>query len=154
EKIFPKGNLFGPAAHHMKFSFDGKFAAYLYRTYAERRHGSDLWVLDLATGKTQRGTSAAVMAKYQASARKVKEDREKKWKAAMGAKGAGSLTDMLSLFSSSSGAREMSRSQMVTKNDARDAAAPRHSGVFSFTWSPTANELLFVSETDIYQWKV
>jgi dipeptidyl aminopeptidase/acylaminoacyl peptidase len=154
EKIFPKRNLFGPAAHNMKFSFDGKYAAYLYRTYAERRHGSDLWVLDLATGKTHRVTSAAIMAKYQASARKVKEDREKKWKAAMGAKGAGSLTDVLSLFSSSGGAREMSGSQMVTKNDARDAGAPRYSGVFSFTWSPTANELLFVSEADIYQWKV
>src|SRR5262249_54154410 len=73
EKIFPKGSMFGPAAHHMKFSFDGKFAAYLYRPYAERRHGSDLWILDMATGKTQRVTSAAIMAKYQASARKVKE---------------------------------------------------------------------------------
>jgi dipeptidyl aminopeptidase/acylaminoacyl peptidase len=30
----------------------------------------------------------------------------------------------------------------------------RYSGVSSFTWSPTANELLFTSEGDIYRWKV
>src|SRR5262249_3985614 len=30
----------------------------------------------------------------------------------------------------------------------------RYSGVSSFTWSPTAQELLFTSEGDIYRWKV
>jgi dipeptidyl aminopeptidase/acylaminoacyl peptidase len=131
EKIFPKQGLFGPAAYGIAFSHDGKYAAYLYRPYAERRHGSDLWVMDVATGKTHRATSAAVMAKYQASARRVKEDRAKKAK--------GALAKIL---------------QGVTDKDAEDHAAPRYSGVFSFTWSPTAPELLFVSETDIYRWKV
>src|SRR6266496_1728260 len=72
DKLFPKKGLFGPAAQGMAFSHDGKYAAYLYRPYAERRHGSDLWLWETATGKATRVTSVAVMAKYQAASRKAK----------------------------------------------------------------------------------
>ena len=51
EKLFPKRGLFGPAASGMAFSYDGKYAAYLYRPFKERRHGPDLWLLDVAAGK-------------------------------------------------------------------------------------------------------
>jgi dipeptidyl aminopeptidase/acylaminoacyl peptidase len=131
EKLFPKRGLFGPAAYGMAFSFDGKYAAYLYRPYEERRHGSDLWILDVATGKTNRITSVEVMTRFQVSSRKVQEDRAKKHKAAPPKKG-----------------------KRVSDKDADDRQAPHYSGVSSFTWSPTANELLFVSEGDIYRWKV
>jgi dipeptidyl aminopeptidase/acylaminoacyl peptidase len=127
EQFFPKEGLFGPAAHGMAFSFDGKHAAYLYRPYAERRHGSDLWVLDVAAGKTSRVTSVAVMARFQASARKVKEERDKHMK--------NLLTTLLG------------------GNKALDTG-PVYHGIQYFTWSPTANELLFVSEGNVYQWKV
>src|SRR5262245_34820799 len=80
EKLFPKGGLFGPPAMSLSFSHDGKYAAYLYRPYAERKHGSDLWVLDTATGKPQRVTSLAIMARYQSSSRKVQEQQQKKAK--------------------------------------------------------------------------
>src|SRR5262249_47244141 len=119
--------------------------------------GSDLWIMDMATGKSQRVTSAAVMAKFQASARKVKEDREKKWKAAQKQLGAGALEGRLRLLgrpAKGTTTKNTSRSQMVTRNDARDHSAPRYSGIISFTWSPTAHELLFLSEWDIYRWKV
>ncbi|HKB39082.1 MAG TPA: prolyl oligopeptidase family serine peptidase [Gemmataceae bacterium] len=106
EKLFPKKGLFGQPGHGMAFSFDGKYAAYLHRPYKEERHGSDLWLFDVASGKTTQVTSMAKMAKYQASARAV--------------------TDKTG----------------------------RYSGVSSFTWSPTAHELLFTSEGDIYRWKV
>ncbi|MBI1915917.1 MAG: DPP IV N-terminal domain-containing protein, partial [Planctomycetes bacterium] len=106
EKLFPKKGLFGQPGHGMAFSFDSKYAAYLHRPYKEERHGSDLWLLDIAASKTTRITSMAKMAKYQASARGV--------------------TDKTG----------------------------RYSGVSSFTWSPTAHELLFTSEGDIYRWKV
>jgi dipeptidyl aminopeptidase/acylaminoacyl peptidase len=152
EKLFPRWSLFGPAAHAMKFSFDGKYAAYLYRPYAERRHGSDLWILDTATGKVRQITSVAGMAKFQASARKVKEDREKKWKDALGGKGG--LAGVLGLFGASkNGHGKKGTGSKVTGKDARDWGAPRYSGVAAFTWSPTANELLFVSEQDVYRWK-
>jgi dipeptidyl aminopeptidase/acylaminoacyl peptidase len=124
EQLFPKKGLFGPTAHGMAFSFDGKYAAYLYSPYQERRHGSDLWVLDLATNRSRRLTSAGVMAKFQASARKVKEDRAKNFV------------------------------KLVLDTDADDVKAPRYGGIHSFSWSPTAHELLFVSEWDIYRWKV
>jgi len=45
------------------------------------------------------------------------------------------------------------KTQGVTDQDGDDDKAPRYSGVYSFTWSPTAHELLFVSESDIYRWK-
>src|SRR5438128_4534823 len=69
EKLFPKKGLFGQPGHGMAFSFDSKYAAYLHRPYKEERHGSDLWLLDVATNKTTQITSRAKMAKYQASAR-------------------------------------------------------------------------------------
>jgi len=82
EKIFPEKSFFGPSANSMEFSFDGKYAAYLYRPYKERRHGSDLWIYDVAKGESRRITSVSVMSRFQESTRKVKDDRIKKAKEA------------------------------------------------------------------------
>jgi dipeptidyl-peptidase-4 len=82
DRIFPEKSFFGPGARSMTFSRDGRFAAFLYRPYAERRHGNDLYVHDTVTGDTRRITSVGRMAQYQAEARKVQEDREKKAKKA------------------------------------------------------------------------
>ena len=82
EKLFPEKSFFGPSAGSMAFSFDGKYAAYLYRPYKERRHGSDLWIYDVAEGEARRITSVSVMARFQKETRKVKEDRIKKAKEA------------------------------------------------------------------------
>jgi hypothetical protein len=82
EKLFPEKSFFGPSADSTAFSFDGKYAAYLYRPYDERRHGSDLWIYDVAKGEARRVTSVSVMARFQESTRKVKEDRIEKAKEA------------------------------------------------------------------------
>ena len=82
EKLFPEKSFFGPSATSMEFSFDGKYAAYLYRPYKERRHGSDLWIYDVAKGEARRITSVSVMSRFQESTREVKEDRIKKAKEA------------------------------------------------------------------------
>jgi len=71
EKLFPKEGLFGQPAFGMTFSHDGKYAAYLYRPHKDRKHGADLWLLDVATGKATRITTKEKMAKFQASARKA-----------------------------------------------------------------------------------
>ena len=89
EKLFPEKGLFGPSASSTAFSRDGKYAGYLYRPYIERRHGSDLWLLDTASGDARRVTSASVMSRFQADTRKVKEDRIKKAKKAAKKKGKG-----------------------------------------------------------------
>jgi dipeptidyl-peptidase-4 len=78
ERLFPEKSFFGPSAGHMSFSRDGRYAAYLYRPYIERRHGSDLWIYDVQTGESRRITSVSVMSKFQEATRKVREDRIKK----------------------------------------------------------------------------
>src|SRR5581483_8615923 len=71
EKLFPTDGLFGQQASGMAFAHDGKYAAYLHRPSKERKHGPDLWLLDVAAGKTARVTSKEKMARFQASARKA-----------------------------------------------------------------------------------
>jgi hypothetical protein len=80
EDLLPEKSLFGPSASGMAFSRDGKYAAYLYRPYKERRHGSDLYIYDVEKGKARRVTWPSVMAKFQKSSRKVIEDRIEKAK--------------------------------------------------------------------------
>jgi dipeptidyl-peptidase 4 len=82
DRIFPDKSFFGPSARSMSFSHDGRFVAFLYRPYVERRHGNDLYIFDSQTSQTRRMTSVGRMAEYQAATRKVQEDREKKAKKA------------------------------------------------------------------------
>lgn len=78
EDLLPEKSFFGPSARNTAFSHDGAYGAYLYRTYKERRHGSDLHIYDVEKGQVRRITWPSVMARFQSSARKVTEDRIKK----------------------------------------------------------------------------
>ena len=80
EDLFPEKSVFGPSASGMAFSHDGKYGAYLYRPYKERRHGSDLHIYDVEKDQVKRITWASVMAEFQKTTRKVVEDRIKKAK--------------------------------------------------------------------------
>ncbi|NQV31053.1 MAG: prolyl oligopeptidase family serine peptidase [Phycisphaeraceae bacterium] len=82
EDLMPEKSLFGPSASQMSFSFDGRYGAYLYKTYKERRHGNDLFLYDVEKGVTQRVTWPSVMAQFQKKARDVVEDRQKQAKKA------------------------------------------------------------------------
>lgn len=82
DRIFPEKSFFGPSASRVSFSHDGRFAAFLYRSYAERRHGSDLYIHDTDTGQTRRITTVSRMAEHQADVREVRDDREKRTKKA------------------------------------------------------------------------
>lgn len=82
ERIFPEKSYWGPSAGSVGFSHDGRFAAFLYRPHAERRHGNDLYILDTHTGTARRITTATRMAEFQADAREVRDDREKRAKQA------------------------------------------------------------------------
>ncbi len=82
EDLMPEKSLFGPSASQMCFSFDGRYGAYVYKTYKERRHGNDLFLYDARKGVTQRVTWPSVMARFQKKARDVVEDRQKKAKKA------------------------------------------------------------------------
>ena len=82
ERMFTEKSYWGPSAGNMAFSHDGRFAAFLYRPWAERRHGSDLYIYDTTTGQSRRITSVGRMAEYQADAREVRDDREKQAKGA------------------------------------------------------------------------
>lgn len=143
ENIFPpkKKPLFGPSVRRVAFSHDGSWSAWLWRPYRERRHGSDLWLFEMKSGKKSRTTSAAVMAAFQKEAREVMEDRKKKREARKQKEKQGEKT----------GSETSELENGVGDEDAADEKAPRYGGVASFTWSPTANELLFTSGGDIYR---
>jgi hypothetical protein len=83
ENLFPKKSFFGPSAGSPAFSHDGRYAAYLYRPYKERRHGGDLWLYDTQTRQLKRLTCVSVMAEFQSNARKVRDDRVKMAKPAL-----------------------------------------------------------------------
>ncbi len=80
DRIFPEKSFFGPSARSVSFGHDGRFAAFLYRPHAERRHGNDLYIHDTETGQTRRITSVGRMAEHQAGVREVRDDRRKKAK--------------------------------------------------------------------------
>jgi len=80
ERLFPEKSFFGPSASDMAFSHDGRYGAWLYRPYIERRHGSDLWIIDTQSSEVKRITNVVVMSEFQEDARTVKKDREEKAK--------------------------------------------------------------------------
>jgi dipeptidyl-peptidase-4 len=82
ERAFPEKGFFGPGARGATFSRDGRFGAFLYRSWVERRHGADLYVVDTTNGQIRRVTSVSRMAEFQADTRKVRDERIKKAKAA------------------------------------------------------------------------
>jgi dipeptidyl aminopeptidase/acylaminoacyl peptidase len=75
EELFPEKGLFGPAAERPAFSASGRYAAYLYRPYLERRHGHDLWIYDVEKQASRRVTSVSVMSRFQEAVRRVRDER-------------------------------------------------------------------------------
>jgi dienelactone hydrolase len=154
ERIFPEKSFFGPSARSASFSFDGKYAVWLWRPYLERRHGSDLWVLDVGGGgEPRRVTSASVLAPFQEQAREVVQDRVQKAKAKAEAKEkekqkAQGAADAVKTEEPP----DVELGDLVDEDDAEDEQAPRYAGVSSLTWSPTANELIFTAGGDLYRW--
>jgi dipeptidyl-peptidase 4 len=148
ERLFPKKSFFGPRARDAAFSHDGKYAAWLHRPWKERRHGDDLYVMEVATGKTHRVTKVSVMSKFQKKTREVAEDRAKKAKAAAKAK---KDKDEKEEKKKEAGEKEKPAADEVSDEDADDKKAPRYGGVQSFDWAPHGNELIFASAGDLYR---
>ena len=122
EEYFPEDSIFGPSANVGEFSHDGRFAAFLYRPYDERRHGADLYVYDTQTGKSRRLTSASRLSEFQADARKVVDDRIERLKKAKDE-------------------RYLAMSKKADGDDA-DAAEPSVAGTYAGTASePSDNRL-------------
>lgn len=82
ERLFPEKSYFGPSARSTSFSHDGRYGAFLYRSWLERRHGFDLYVYDTSNGQIRRMSSVGRLAEYQAETREVRDDREQKAKQA------------------------------------------------------------------------
>lgn len=175
KRLFPKESFFGPSARSPEFSKDGRFAAYLYRTYDERRHGSDLWVYDFKTKTNTRITNLAMMTKFQRTARIVKADRLAKHKSNAAKdkkKGADETTDEKSKTDDKKAEKigkdkdakdaiEKEKTQKeideenklinsVDKKDADDKYGPRYSGISGFEWHPENHGMLVFSEGDVY----
>lgn len=225
EDLFPARGLFGPSASQMEFSHDGRYAAWLYRPYDERRHGSDLWLMDTESGEVTRLTAVSVMSAFQESTRRVRDDRreraekelkkrrdkekaeqakaeqEKKQqedkdeeikdeenkseedqseqdksdqdkqqdkdeevkddqdnkdksddKAKDDSKGEDKAKSKAADIKRLLGVKHLE--DFVDEEDADRSRSPRYAGVSSLTWSPTEDELLFISQNDIYRYRV
>lgn len=161
EELFPEKSLFGPSARSAAFSDDGRYAAFLYRPYVERRHGSDLWIYDFDKAEAQRITNIDMMSKFQRSARiviedrlakhkkKSKEDKESEDTSGEEKKSSKKKKDGKEKASEDKEAeREVYLN--VSEDDADDDYSPAYSGISSFRWHPTENKLLLSSEGDIY----
>ncbi len=162
ESLFDEDEtLMGPSARSMAFSHNGKYAAYLWRPFAERRHGNDLWIFDVAKGEATRVTSVSVMEPFQKRAAKVAEDRLKKHEESKGKDGAekseGSWGELEDAMKGKSPEAELDRGTIVDtvgEEDADDEDAPRYGGVQGFVWAPAANEMLISSGGDVYRHEV
>ena len=169
EELFPDKSMFGPSARSPQFSNDGRYAAYLYRPYLERRHGNDLWIYDFKSGESKRLTNIDMMSKFQRSARIVIEDRIKKNKQSDSKdKSKKEKESDKSDAKSKSGDKKDSDKKSgdkktkadlkaerdiylnVSEKDADDEYASVYSGVSSYQWHPTENRLLVNSEGDVY----
>ena len=160
ENLYPEKSMFGSRASRPAFSADGRYAAYLYRPRAERRHGSDLWLYDFEKKTNTRLTNVLMMSDFQKSARKVKEDRLAKSKPSSKNKDGKKDADDKDKKGQADKKKEkkkltddemLKRVTEVSDKDADDDKAPRYSGISSFRWHPTKNSLLINSEGDVYQ---
>jgi dipeptidyl aminopeptidase/acylaminoacyl peptidase len=138
EELFPKEGLFGPSSRGMAFSPSGRFAAFLYRPYSEKRHGNDLYLVDLPSGRVRRLTSASILAAFQEKTRKLVTAR-KKTLDALRKKGLKGKALLASFWEAD---RKVKKS---SKN-----VAPRYSGVSRFVWNPKKDVLYFFSRGDLY----
>ena len=159
KKLFPEKSVFGPSASQTSFSHEGRYAAFLYRPYKERRHGNDLYVYDFNKDEMKRLTSVSLMSEFQASARKVQKDRIEKAEKAEKAKKTTSkeTTDNGEEKESEKDQQkkpDKKQGDIVSDKDADDEKAPRYEGIQSFTWHPVKNEILFISGGDIYHMKL
>lgn len=178
KNFFPEKSPFGPSASSSSFSKDGRYAAFLYRPYIERRHGSDLYVYDFEKEEIKRLTSVSVMATFQDRTRKVKDDRLAKNKKTAAAKKSAAekatekkddKADSKKKSASKNSKQKKTKSKKsdttksdeekelidsVTEKDAEDSKSPRYSGISSFTWNPKGHDILFTSGGDIYHLKL
>ncbi len=163
EKLFDKdATLLGPSARSIAFSHDGLYAAYLWRPFDERRHGSDLWIYDVKAGKAERITSVSVLEPFQKSTRKVGLDRIKKAGKKDKKKDDGKAKSWKDLKGSIEGtapdvdedAQQRKLMDMVTEKDAKDDDAPRYRGISDFIWSPDKHEMLVATGGDIYRYQM
>lgn len=159
ERLFPKDSLFGPRAGSPEFSADGRYAAFLYRPRAERRHGDDLWLYDFKDDSLTRVTDVTVMAEFQSTARTVAEDRwqqtaDKKQDADKDGNEKDKDTKKDSKDKEGSKDKEESKNQWsaeVGEDDADANHRPRYSGIQGFRWHPENNAMLVFSDGDVYQ---
>jgi len=149
EELFPEKGLFGPTPGSLSVSRSGRFAAWLHRPYVERRHGNDVYLMDLSSNEVRRLTDVRLMAPFQRSARRVDADRDEKAPKKGGDEKAAAAPE------ATKAQRNMAADARVQESDAEDEKAPKYAGISSILWSPTdQDEFLFLSERDLYRYSI
>lgn len=149
DSLFPKKTFFGPSASSMKFSPSGKYAAYLYRPNKERRHGSDLWLYNVKTGKPERVTTVSMMAPFQKSTRKVQKERIDKAK-----KEKEKTKDEAIIKAMDAGDWVGDDDATINDDEKKKEKAATYRGISSFEWAERSDKMIFSSEGDLYLYKV
>src|SRR5688572_16494719 len=86
DDLFPRKSYLGRSAGNLEWSQDDRYLSYVWNPY-DTYGGSDLWLYDTRTGKSQRITSIEMFAEIDAQTAKAlerykkdKEDDDKRYK--------------------------------------------------------------------------
>lgn len=75
ERLFGEQVEWTPEANSPAFSHDGRYGAYLHKSYEDACHGYDVWLIDTQSGELSRLTGPELLAPYVKSARETYEYR-------------------------------------------------------------------------------
>lgn len=138
DDLFPRRSFFGSSARAASWSKDDRFVAYLWNPYGVR--GSDLWLFDTRSGKSQALTSIDVMSEFdpeagRAKGRYAKEDSELDEREKMTLE-------------------EYRKDQVKRRNESegRNRSEPSYPGISDFAWSNEGHQMLLVYRGDLYLW--
>lgn len=137
DELFPDKPLSGKLARALAWSHDDRYVAYLWNPYHEK--GTDLWVHDTKTGKTQRLTSLETFQAYDpeipeqlARYKKDTEERERRKKL-------------------KEDERKKLEDEDKQKEKDRKTSLKEYPGVSDFAWAHKSDDLLLVYKGDLYR---
>lgn len=128
----------GRAAQQVEWSCDDKYVAYLWAAY-DTMGGSDLWIYDVANGRSRQLTSLDVFSAFDAEAEKAK------------ARYAREKSDEEARLKLADKEYREAVQKLRKENESRREPLPSYPGVSSYEWSHKGHSMLLVYRGDIYR---
>lgn len=139
DELFPRQPFSGWTSYNPSWSKTDRFLAYEFRPYGERQ-GADLYVYEVATGKSRRLTSPDLMKAFDRDVPKALERYQKEEEEFQKAL---KFNDL-----------EWREWNLKRKEDAkkRKEPQPSYSGPGEYEWAPDRDELLVTYRGDVFRW--